>query len=87
MLDIILLAIAALIGAYLLLVIFRQAKENEALRSDIEGVVTANAELHREANASMVEIAHLRDQLDADANGNVSRDPKSGQFVSAKRAA
>jgi hypothetical protein len=72
MLDLAIYGICALIGLYLLLIIFRQAKENEQLRNDLGGVVTANAELLHDHNT--------------DANGQVKRGER-GRFVSVKGGA
>jgi hypothetical protein len=51
MLDLAIYGISALIGLLLLLIIFRQAKENEQLRNDLESVIDA-ANAHQLADAN-----------------------------------
>jgi low affinity Fe/Cu permease len=79
MLDIAIYAIFAVAALILLAIIFHQSGE---LRSSTD---LAN-ELDAENRALDNEVAALRAQRAAAANGNVKRDSKTGQFVSAKAA-
>jgi hypothetical protein len=54
MLDLAIYGICALIGILLLLIIFRQAKENEQLRNDLESVIdAANSAQLADANGTV----------------------------------